>query len=164
MRWQAGRIALVWSTLLVLLLSREATGQAMTGYPAADSAAVARAAWARASAARRAGDAVRARDEAAHAALAWPTQSAYALGWAAAAARTADTASVLRALTLYANLGFGYDARTDTTFASYLRSAPFVSIGRMLASNAEPRTVPSRSVMSEPLLIIPTSRMPRVLA
>ena len=139
MRWHAGRMGLAWLSLLLVLLSREATAQAMTGYPAADSAAVARAAWARAAAARRAGDAVRARDEAAHAALAWPTQPAYALGWAAAAARIADTASVLRALTLYASVGFGYDARTDTTFASYLRTAPFVGVGRMLTRNAAPR-------------------------
>ena len=125
--------------VLLVLAARLAPAQRLTGEPAVDSAAVARAADGRAATARRAGDLERARDEAARAAAAWPTQPAYALGWAAAAARAADTAAVQRALAQYASLGLGRDVRGDSLFAPYLRAPGVESLRRALEHNRRRR-------------------------
>ena len=94
-----------------------------TGHPAVDSASVARAAWARMNAARRAGDLVTARAEALRAATAWPTQPAYQWAHAVLAARTADTAGALAALQAYASLGVGHELDSDSVIAA-LRGVP----------------------------------------
>src|SRR5689334_2456657 len=80
-----------------------------SGHAAADSAAVARAAWGRMNAARRTGDLASAQAEAVRAATAWPTQPAYQWTRAILAARAGDTAATLIALRAYAALGLGRD-------------------------------------------------------
>ena len=92
-------------------------------HPVVDSAAAARAAWGRMTAARRAGDLATARAEALRAATAWPTQSAYHWARAVLDARAADTAGALAALEAYAALGLGRDLETDSAIAA-LRGAP----------------------------------------
>jgi hypothetical protein len=93
------------------------------GHAAVDSAAVARAAWSRMNAARRAGDLAGARAEARRAATAWPTQPAYHWAGAALAARARDTAAALAALQAYAALGLGRDLGADSVIAA-LSGAP----------------------------------------
>lgn len=105
-----------------------AGAQATTGIAAVDSASVARAAWARASAAFGAHDLQSARREVEHAARAWPTQPAYIWARAVAAQLTNDTAAVLEALTAYAGLGLGRDLHTDSRFSGYGRSQRFTAI------------------------------------
>jgi hypothetical protein len=97
--------------------------QTATGHPALDSATVARAAWARMNAARRAGDLVSARTEVERAAKAWPTQPAYPWMRAVLAARTGDTAGAFAALRDYAALGLGRDLSSDSAIAA-LRDVP----------------------------------------
>jgi sugar lactone lactonase YvrE len=86
--------------------------------PAVDSAASARAAWARMNAARRAGDVPTARTEALRAATAWPTQSAYQWGRAVLAARAGDTSGALAGLRAYAALGLGRDLASDSSLVA----------------------------------------------
>jgi sugar lactone lactonase YvrE len=124
---------------LLIALAAAAGAQTVTGYGAADSAAMARASYVRSVAARRAGNLGQARDDAALAAAQWPTQPAYLLGWAAAAARVSDTAAVLRALEHYASLGLGRDVRADSLFAPYLRAPGFASVVDRLVRQAAPR-------------------------
>jgi hypothetical protein len=99
-----------------------------SGYPALDSAVAARAAWARMNAARRGNDLATARAEAARAATAWPTQSAYQWARAVFAARTGDTAGALAALQTYAVLGLGRDLGADSMIASLLTAPGFGAV------------------------------------
>src|SRR5690349_13988025 len=71
--------------------SAAAPAVAMTGVPAVDSAAVARAAWQSASRALANRDPRAATSEVARAARAWPTQPAYLWGRAVVAMQSADT-------------------------------------------------------------------------
>ena len=88
-----------------------------------DSAGVARAAWTRMGAARRAGDLPAALAQAQRAATAWPTQPAYQWARAVLAAHAGDTAAALAGLRGYAALGLGRDLAGDSAIAA-LRGAP----------------------------------------
>lgn len=102
---------------LTLTLFPSGLAAQTTGHPALDSASVARAAWTRMNAARRANDLGAARAEVERAATAWPTQSAYQWGRAALAARAGDTAGTLAGLRAYAALGIGRDLASDSAIA-----------------------------------------------
>jgi sugar lactone lactonase YvrE len=107
----------------VLVLVPSLLGAQSPSHPAVDSANVARAAWGRMNAARRANDLATARAEALRAATAWPTQSAYQWARAALAARAGDTAGALAGLRAYAALGIGRDLASDSVISA-LRGAP----------------------------------------
>jgi hypothetical protein len=92
-------------------------GPTMSGEPIVDSASVARAAYARATAALRANNLTAARREAARAAAAWPSQPAYHWARVVIGLRARDTAAVLDALNRYAGLGLGRDLSADTALA-----------------------------------------------
>jgi sugar lactone lactonase YvrE len=124
--------------LLLLLTARSVAGAQRTGEPAADSAAVAREAWARAAAALGARDSAAAAREVAHAAAAWPTQPAYVWGRAVLAAQAGDTAAVRDALAHFAALGASRDVRTDRRFAAYLSRADFAAVLARLDTNGAP--------------------------
>ena len=109
--------------ILLAIVPPRLGAQAALGLPALDSANVARAAWGRMNAARRAGDLAAARTEAHRAATAWPTQPAYHWASAVLAARTGDTADALAALGAYAALGLGRDLDADSAIAA-LHAAP----------------------------------------
>jgi sugar lactone lactonase YvrE len=115
-----------------------------TGFAAADSAAVARAAWARGSAALRSRDTVTAHRELARAAAAWPTQPAYLWGRAVTAAFIGDSADTRDALAAYAALGLGRDLRTDDTFARVLSAPVLDALARQHDANRAPlvRSIP----------------------
>lgn len=93
-----------------------------SGIAALDSNAVARTAWGRMNAARRANDLATARAEATRAASAWPTQPAYQWARAGLAARAGDTVGALMALRAHASLGVGRDLSGDSAIAA-LRGA-----------------------------------------
>lgn len=115
-----------------------ATPVATSGIAAADSAAVARAAWERASRALAAKDAVGALREVSRAARAWPTQPAYLWGRIVVAAQAADTAQLLDALRHYADLGLGRDLRADPRLASFATLPAFDSLAARHDANRAP--------------------------
>jgi len=100
----------------------------MTGVPSVDSAAVARAAWARATKALSEQDLAAARREADRAAGSWPVQPSYLWADAVLAARASDTATTLRALDAYAKLGLGRNLRADSTFKQFESLAWFTNL------------------------------------
>ena len=100
----------------------------MTGVAAVDSAAAARAAWARANAALATNDVSVVYKEVARAAKAWPTQPAYLWGRAVAAHLTRDTTGALEALEGYAALGLGKDLTHDVRFAGYGAMPRFANV------------------------------------
>jgi hypothetical protein len=108
-----------WMVGLLLAWTRATPAQTPTGIAAVDSAAVARVAWSRASAAlsERKFDAARAEIE--RAANAWPTQPAYLWASATFAARAGDTSRLHDRLAELSALGLGRDLRRDSTFARY---------------------------------------------
>ena len=116
----------------------QGTGPTMIGDPYVDSAAVARAAYARASAALRANDRRTAKAEAARAANAWPTQPTYQWARVVVAMRMRDTATVLDALTRYADLGLGRDLTVDTALASLVQHPPFAAVAARHAAQFAP--------------------------
>ena len=116
----------------------QGTGPTMIGDPYVDSAAVARAAYARASAALRANDRRTAKAEAARAANAWPTQPTYQGARVVVAMRMRDTATVLDALTRYADLGLGRDLTVDTALASLVQHPPFAAVAARHAAQFAP--------------------------
>ena len=126
----------LWLSLLIAFHSLHA--QTMTGVAPVDSASVARAAWARATAALDARDYANARREVDHAASAWPTQSAYLWGRAIAALLTNDTSAVLDALGTYAALGLGRDLHADVRFAVLTTQPRFTSVIARLEGNLAP--------------------------
>jgi sugar lactone lactonase YvrE len=130
MRWIPG--------LFLCTLAHSVAAQSPGESAVRDSAAVARAAWARAAAASRARDWSTAQREVARAAGAWPTQPAYLWAGARLAAAARDTATVERALTAYAGLGLGRDLRADTAFAPFLTLPAFGSIVAAHAANMAP--------------------------
>ncbi|HEX4681579.1 MAG TPA: hypothetical protein VH277_02655 [Gemmatimonadaceae bacterium] len=115
-----------------------ARAQQWTGSPAADSATAARAAWARASGALRAGLEDSARAEIARAATAWPTQPAYVWASVRLAARAHDTVAALDWLRTYANLGLGHELSSDTTVARLIGLPAFAKARDAIAANARP--------------------------
>src|SRR5215470_2496152 len=107
--------------VIALAVAQSLGAQAPAGIstdPAVDSASVARAAWREAGAANRRGDLAAALAAVAHAAAAWPQQSAYVVAWAHVAARAGNVNGVVTALTEYADLELGDDL-TDTVFNRY---------------------------------------------
>ena len=100
----------------------------MTGDATVDSAAVARAAYARATAALRANNLTTARREAARAAHAWPTQPAYHWARVVIGLRAHDDDAVREGLTRYADLGLGRDLSTDTALARLSNQSSFRQI------------------------------------
>jgi sugar lactone lactonase YvrE len=112
-----------------------APAQASTA--AADSAAVARAAWVHAAAALQRDDLASARAEVARAVSAWPAQPAYLWARAALAARAGDAATLERSLTQYAELGLGRDLHADPRIARVL-GARFDAIAARHDENRAP--------------------------
>jgi sugar lactone lactonase YvrE len=97
--------------------------QQMTGIPAVDSAAVARAAFGRATKALAEENLAGARREIERAAESWPTQASYLWADAVLAARAGDTTTALHALEAYAGLGLGRDLSGEPAVSS-LTSLP----------------------------------------
>lgn len=124
-------------TLLALVVAA-AQAAAQTGIPAVDSAAAARAAWARGRAALQSADTLAAARELARAAAAWPAQPAYLRGAAAAAAMVDDPAAALRWLNDYAEMGLGLDLKTDKSFARFSAQPEFRDLVRRHAALREP--------------------------
>ena len=112
--------------------------QGLSGIPSVDSASAARAAWARAGVASRAGDAATARREVARAASAWPVQPSYLWAFTVLAARANDTAAALAGLLQYTNLGLGRDLRVDSALADIARAPAFAEVRLVNAANARP--------------------------
>ncbi|XXF78014.1 hypothetical protein P2318_33950 [Myxococcaceae bacterium GXIMD 01537] len=134
--------------LLLTLGCRGTTGPAPAvsppppSTPAADSpatrAALARTKWKEAVAAQRAQQPERARDLAAEARAAWPTQVAYVYGLALFSARLGDAEGTARWLEEAAGLGFGIDATREERFASVRDAPPVRAAMARLALNLEP--------------------------
>jgi sugar lactone lactonase YvrE len=129
----------------------QGTGPTMVGDPYVDSANVARAAYARASAALRANDQRTARTEAARAANAWPTQPTYLWARVVVGMRMRDTAAVLDALTRYAALGLGRDLVTDTAMRNLITHHSFRAVAEAHATNLAPM------VRGQPWAVLPDS-------
>jgi sugar lactone lactonase YvrE len=124
--------------VLALCVAERAAAQSLSGFAAADSATVARAAWQRAVAAFNAKDVAAARREVERAATAWPVQPAYVWARAVTAQLAADTDGVYSALAAYAALGLGRDLRADARFAPYAGRPRFATIVARHDSNRAP--------------------------
>ncbi len=130
------RNGLTPAALLVCLCAAPDTGaQSFTGIAVVDSAAVARAAYARAGAST---DLAATRHEIDRAAKAWPTQPAYLWARALLAARASDTATTLAALTDYADLSLGRDLRAASDLAPLMSLPPFARLDARHAANRAP--------------------------
>ena len=129
----------------------QGTGPTMTGDPYVDSAAVARVSYGRATAALRANDQRTAKAEAARAANAWPTQPTYLWARVVIGMRMRDTATVLEALTRYANLGLGRDLTPDSAMRQLLDHPSFREVARAHATNSAPW------VRGQPWAVLPDS-------
>jgi hypothetical protein len=105
-----------------------------------DSARVAREAWRDGSLAARRGELATARAHLRRAMEAWPAQPAYALGYAALAARSLDTAGVVEALQLLADLGGGNDLSTSVDLAPFRDTPTVRPAAARIAANARPIT------------------------
>jgi SMP-30/Gluconolactonase/LRE-like region len=132
------RMATALSLVLCVTIASPSAAQTYTGIAAVDSAAAARDAWSRASAALRANNLAKARTEMTRAATAWPTQPAYLWGRAIVAARAGDTASALAGLSAYAALGLGRDVRKDPALAALTGAPAFAAIVARLDTNRAP--------------------------
>lgn len=132
------RFAFRLLSVLALCVAERAAAQSFTGFAAADSATVARAAWQRAVAAFQTKDVVAARREVERAANAWPVQPAYVWARAVTAQLAADTDAVYSALAAYAALGLGRDLRADARFAPYSARPRFATIVARHDSNRAP--------------------------
>ena len=126
------------SAILTVTRSTQGPGLPMTGNATVDSAAVARAAYARASAALRAANYRTARAEAARAATAWPTQPSYHWARVVIGLRMGDTATVLDALTRYADLGLGRDLTADAALARLASLPAFQTVAARHAAQYAP--------------------------
>jgi hypothetical protein len=122
------------------LATRQGQAPTMTGIATVDSAAVARYSYARATAALRRNDLTAARFEAGRAAKAWPTQPAYQWARVAIGMRMRDTATVLDALSRYADLGLGRNLTADTALAHYLSLPAFRDVAARHAAQWAPIT------------------------
>jgi sugar lactone lactonase YvrE len=112
--------------------------QSPSGLAAAESARVAREAFARASGALRAADTAAAHRELRRAAMAWPTQPAYLWGRAVTAAYVDDTAEARAALSDLAALGLGRDLREDSTFSRRMHPTDFAGLVERHEANRQP--------------------------
>jgi hypothetical protein len=144
------RLGLAASGIAILLVS-QAQGPTMTGHALVDSAAVARYSYSRASAALRRNDLTAARFEAGRSASAWPTQPVYQWARVIIGMRLHDTATVLDALTRYADLGLGRDVEADTALARYLTLPAFREVAGRLAAQYAPLT------RGRPIAVLPDS-------
>jgi sugar lactone lactonase YvrE len=131
-----------WIALLAVgiasLAFERAHGQTMTGFAAVDSAAVARAAWGRATKALSEHDVAGARHEVARAAESWPLQPSYLWAEAVLAAQAADTLGALHALQAYADLGLGRDLRADATLSPFVALPAFAGVVEAHRANRAP--------------------------
>lgn len=134
------RAAPLLAVSAMLMVTRQAQGPApaMTGNAIADSAAVARYSYARATAALRRNDLTAARFEAGRAASAWPTQPAYEWARVVIGLRLHDTATVLDALTRYADLGLGRILTSDTLLARLTTRPAFQLVAARHAAQSAP--------------------------
>lgn len=121
---------------LAIAASRPALAQ--TGFAAADSAAVARAAYRRAGEALQAKDRAAARREIERAATAWPTEEAYPWARAALAAQDGDTAVTLDALRSYAALGLGRDLGASSSLSAFMALPGFTAVRAAHDENRAP--------------------------
>ena len=144
-------IAAFATAILGASLYQQGTGPTMVGDPYIDSAAVARTAYARASAALRANNLRVARAEADRAANAWPTQPTFQWARVVVALRQRDTAGVLDGLTRYANLGLGRDLTADTVMAKLLELPTFRAVADAHATNS------SAWIRGRPWAVLPDS-------
>lgn len=144
-------ICLAIPAILTITRQAQGPGPAFTGNPTVDSAAVARAAYSRASAALRAANYRTARAEAARAASAWPTQAAYHWARVVIGLRMGDTATVLDALTRYADLGLGRDLTADAPLARLSTLPAF----RTVAARHAAQYAPIRR--GRPIAVLPDS-------
>ena len=110
----------------------------MTGNAIVDSAAVARYSIARANAAIRRNDLTAARFEAGRAAKAWPTQPAYQWARVVIGLRLNDTATILDALTRYADLGLGRNLAADPALARFITLPAFQAVAARHAAQIAP--------------------------
>ncbi|HEX6314992.1 MAG TPA: hypothetical protein VFZ73_09040, partial [Gemmatimonadaceae bacterium] len=110
----------------------------MTGNATVDSAAIGRFSYGRASAALRRNDLTAARFEAGRAASAWPTQPAYQWARVVIGLRLRDTATVLDALTRYADLGLGRDLAGDSALARLAALPAFRQVAARHEANLAP--------------------------
>jgi DNA-binding beta-propeller fold protein YncE len=124
--------------VVTLALSQPTAAQQLIGIPTVDSANVARAAWARASAAFTAHDLAAAGREVDRAATAWPTQPAFVWGRAVVAQLASDTGAMYGALEAYAALGIGRDLHNDARFAGLAALPRFASLVARHDSNRAP--------------------------
>ena len=137
MTWEI-RVALVGIVISIAVPRLQGNAPTMTGNAYVDSAAVGRAAYARASAALRAGDHRTAKAEAARAATAWPTQPAYPWAQVLVALRMQDTTTVLAGLTRYADLGLGRNLAADTALARLAALPAFRAVAARHAALVAP--------------------------
>lgn len=135
--FRAGALLAV-SVLLAVTRQAQTSPPAMTGNAILDSAAVARYSYARAGAALRRNDLTAARFEAGRAAGAWPTQPAYQWARVVIGLRLHDTATVLDALTRYADLGLGRELTADSALARLVVSPAFQAVSARHAGQAAP--------------------------
>jgi hypothetical protein len=131
-------VIIALSAAVIAASFSQGTGPTMVGDPWVDSASVARAAYARASAALRANDQRTAKAEAARAARAWPTQPTYHWARVVIGMRMRDTAAVLDGLTRYAGLGLGRDLTADTALASLITHPSFRAVAARHAAQVAP--------------------------
>ena len=110
----------------------------MSGVAEVDSAAVARAAWGRATQALSQRDLGTARQEVKRAADAWPIQPSYIWADALLAAQAGDTLATLRALKAYSALGLGRDLRADSIFWPFARLPMFADVIAAHAAHRAP--------------------------
>jgi hypothetical protein len=124
--------------VLVVLASTLAGAQQIGDDGVADSASVARTAWAAAVRLMRAEDLAGARREVDRAAAAWPAQPSYVWTRALLAARSGDTAAARAGLDAYANLGLGRDLRGDSSVRRLLAADGFAEIAARHERNRAP--------------------------
>ena len=139
------RLAFIVVTSAVLT----SVGDAQQSSAPADSAAVARTAWSRATAAFQRDDLAVARREMDRAARAWPAQPAYIWGQAVLAVRAGDAVATERALTRYADIGLGRDLHSDPKLAQLLGEAFAPLVARHDANRAEMAKSASRSLLAD---------------
>jgi len=121
-----------------LLVPALLIAQQPTGYAAADSAAVARAAFRAANAAIAKHDTAAALRAVDRAAAAWPTQEGYLWARTIVAAMARDTARVVSALNAYADNGFGRDVASDARLAPLLSLSGAAGAAKRIHDNFGP--------------------------
>jgi sugar lactone lactonase YvrE len=121
-----------------LLLGLAASPGLAAQIPEIDSSQVAREAWRQAAPLVRRKDWAGARDQLRRAFGAWPAQPAYVTAYASLAAKLADTAETVRALTHLADMGLTLDLAADPDFALVRDAAALRPVARRLHDNAAP--------------------------